>query len=318
MVNTYGLFDWIVLREELLQQRHEQIPFSDGTDREKCPVSIVGGHDVCGWGQPMQVFRYFVILNHLVFAGVLAIALIHQVFLSKAGGPMHKKIGYYTSILLVVQAIGGCTSLALQAVRQFIVLPRDDLPPEYGYVLPLDSKFVFLPMFAFGFVTPIMNGLGKWVLKIPYSVCAIVTLLVLLYDVLYAYPVMTRRLFNHSYETYDFQILLELLVISVLYPFQDFGNLFKYYDHFVKGKKMDDLAHHINNTRVLTAVAFTAITWFSVHYRITDENGDQYAIPTFYRILATLLPCFVMVLTGSMVEFVTYLYGGLFAKDKKE
>lgn len=318
MVNTFALFDWMNLSEVYQYQHHKQVLLSTGADRDECPVAIVGGHDICGWGTPMQLFRAVVMYNHLLFALVLVIALPYQVFVSKKGGPMHKKIGYYTTVVLVVQAIGGITSLTLQAVRQFIVMPRDDLPPEMGYVLPLSSKFVFLPMFALGFVTPILNGLGKWVLKIPYSVCAVVTFVTLLYDTLYAYPVMIRRLFNYSYDTYEFQMLLELIVISALYPLQDFGNLLKYYDHFVKGKKMDDLAHHINNARILTAVAFTAVTWFSVHYRPTDENGDQWTVPTFYRIFATLLPCVFMAFTGSLAEFLEYLYGGLFVKDKKE
>ena len=235
-----ALFDWILLRTDLEYQHHEQITFSDGTDREKCPVGFIGGHDICGWGVPMQAYRHFIMLAHLVFAAVLATALPYLVFISKKGGPMHKKVGYITTVILVVQAVGGLSSLTLQAVRQFIIMPRDSLPPELGYVLPLDAKFVYLPMFAAGFVTPILNGLGKWVLKVPYMVCAIVTLLVLLYDVFYAYPVMFRRMLNHPYDSYDYQILLELLIISVLYPFQDLGNLLRYYAHFVKGEKMND------------------------------------------------------------------------------
>lgn len=310
--SSYGLFNWILLRDDSMYQHHEQDKFSAGTDREKCPVALVSGHDICGWGVPMQLYRHFITVAHLIFAAVIAVALPYLVFFSKKGGPLHKKIGYFITIVLVIQGFGGLSSLILQAIRQFFIMPRDSLPPEWGYVLPLDSKFVFLPMFAAGFVTPIMNGLGKWVLKIPYSICAIITLLVLIYDVGYAYPVMIRRMLKHSSDTYDFQILVELLAISVLYPFQDVGNLLRYYAHFVKGEKMDDLAQHVNNTKILTAVAYTAITWFTSHTRIYD--GDkQYAIPTFYRIVVCLIPCLVMVWTGSFSSYVKYMYG---MKDK--
>jgi len=304
-----GLFDWIQLAEELKKQTHDQVIFSDGTDRMKCPVATIGGHDICGWGVPMQVFRTFIMIAHLGMAVLLVFLLPYQVFFSNKGDALHKKIGFITTMILLVQALGGIGSLALQGVRQFIVMPNnEELPPEMGYVLPLDSKFVFLPMFAMGFVTPIMNGLGKMVLKVPYRVSAIVTLLALFYELGYAYPTMIKRLFTHEVATYEFQMLFELISIGVVYPLQDFGNLLIYYKYFFKGEKFNELEHHANNTRMLTVVALTAVCWFLIHLRVIDGD-DQFPIPTFYRLIASFFPFLVMVFNGHFALFMKYTYG---------
>merc|ERR1712038_1210332 len=182
-------------------------------------------------------------------------------------------------------------------------MPRDGLPQEMGYVLPPSSKFVFLPMFTMGFMTPIMNGLGYMALRIPHKINAIITLLAFIYE-LVAYFIMIKRIFTFGAETYDFQMLLELIVISVVYPFQDVCNLLKYYGVFFKGEKLNLVEHHKHNTRMLTVVAMTAICWFLIHIRVEDE----WPIPTFYRILVSYTPFLVMVLTGSFVEYMKYMF----------
>ena len=306
-----GLFDWISISESLKKQTHEQVIFSDGLDRLECPIATIGGHDICGWGTPMQVFRTFVMKAHLGAAIVLALLLPYQVFITKKGGRHHKLVGKYTTILLFIQAFFGIASLMLQAVRYYSVKDKQGLPPEYGYVLPVMCKFAFLPMFAMGFVTPIMNGLGYWVFKIPYKVCAMITFLALCYELGYAYPVMIKRMMGYSTDTYEFQILFELVCISVVYPLQDIANLVIYYDYFFKGgKKFNGLKHHSNNAKMLTVVAFTAICWFSVHYRVEDEEtGEQWPFPTFYRLVGSFLPFMSMVATGSFFEYLEFFFG---------
>jgi hypothetical protein len=245
-------------------------------------------------------------LGHLVGAGVLVFALPYQVFYSVKGSLTHKRVGKVITAILVVQAITGVGSLILQAVRYHVYnTSDDDLPVEHGYALTDDSKFVFLPMFAMGFITPLLNGLGKMVLGLPYKFSAIITLLTLFYSVGYAYPTMIKRLFTHGTETYDFQILFELIAISVIYPLQDLGNTIKYYQLSFKGTKFNEVEHHLNNVKMLTVIAFTAIAWFSVHYRV--EN--KYPIPTFWRILGSLIPAVVMVFTGSFGTYMKYFFG---------
>jgi hypothetical protein len=304
-----GLFDWMLLSEELKAQHHEQIPASDGLDRLTCPIATVGGHDICGWGVPMQVFRNFIMKSHLYGAGVLILLIPYQLFFSKKGSTNHKRVGFLTTLILMVQAAGGSASLILQAVRYYSVMEKQDLPPEYGYVLTPDSKFVFLIMFAMGFITPILNGLGNMVLKIPHKFNAIVTLLTLVYGLFYAFPVMISRLLTHHPASYDFQILFELICIAPVYPIQDLGNCLKYYDLFYKGKEFNKVEHHLNNVKMLSVVAMTAVFWFGIHTRIEDGE-DQWPIPTFYRIVASYIPFLIMIATGSFREYLVYFYFG--------
>jgi hypothetical protein len=315
MSSFLGLFDWIPLREDLRAQFHEQEIFSGGKNRELCPISLVGGHDICGWSVAMQVFRYFDMMAHLVGAFLLIFALPYQLYFNGKVSARHKRIGKIVTVALFVQAFGGGTSLVLQAFTHYIFADRAGTAIEKGYVLTLESKFVFLPMFSMGFVTPIMNGLAKMAFNIPYKVSAIVTLLSVIYALGYAYPVMIRRMLPHNSDTYDFQILFELVVIAVVYPLQDIGNSLKYYALIKKGEKFDEIEHHLHNCKMLTVVAFTAVLWFAAHQRIVD--GDtHYSIPTFYRIVVSFIPFLVMVFTGSFGSYMKYFYG-LGAKDTK-
>lgn len=212
-----------------------------------------------------------------------------------------------------IQGFGGILSLVLQGVRYYGFMEQRNLPPEHGYALTQESKFVFLPMFAMGFITPLLNGLGKMAIGIPYKVSAAITFFTAIYSTFFAYPEMIRRMLPHSPATYEFQCLFELVIISVVYPLQDWANVVIY----LKGVK-NDIEHHANNVKMLTVVAFTAIFWFTAHIRIGDE-GEQFPIPTFWRVVAIYVPFLVMVFIGSFGTYLQYFFGtSLFFPTEKD